>query len=205
MSDLVTTRLSLHAVAELLLAGPQFRQHRTIKLRVTPGGFGTVQPPEVRVNGTALVVADRSVSLDGRTVADLADQAGLATRPLDDVYTGGCGLTTEHLLSVDADATAEIAEAFRRGQEAMTALAPEAERVLWPEHFDLGISLDQVNYGLSAGDSYLPVPYAYVGPWTPGEFTGAFWNAPFGAARPVDEIEDLVGFYAEGQSLTLAN
>jgi len=202
MSDLATTRLSLHAVAELVLVGPQFHQCGTIKLRVTPGGFGTVQAPEVRVAGTALVVADRSVSLDGRTVADLADEAGLATRPLDDVYTGGCGLTAKHLLSVDEDAAAEISEAFRRGDEAMAALAPTAERVLWPEHFDLGISLDQVNYGLSPGDSYLPIPYAYVGPWTPSDFTGAFWNAPFGAARPVREIEDLVGFYAEGQSLT---
>jgi hypothetical protein len=202
MSDLVTTRLSLHAVAELVLAGPQYQQCGTIKLRVTPDGFGTVRTPELRVAGTTLVAADRSVPLDGRTVADLAEEAGLTPRPLDDVYSGGCGLTAEHLLSVGEAATAEIAEAFRRGDEAMAGLAPEAERVLWPEHFDLGIVLGRVNYGLSPGDTDLPVPYAYVGPWTPEEFTGTFWNTPFGAARPVTEIEDLAGFYAEGRSLT---
>ncbi len=204
MSDLVTTRLSLHAVAELVLAGPQFQQCGTIKLRVLPDGFGTVQAPEVRVAGTVLVSPDRSVSLDGRTVADVAEEAGLAVRPLDDVYPGGCGLTAEHRVSINEAAAAEIAEAFRRGEEALAALAPDAERVLWPEHFDLGISLDQVNYGISPGDSYLPVPYAYVGPWTPSELTGAFWNAPFGAARPVREIDDLVAYFTEGQSLTRA-
>ncbi len=204
MTDLETTRLSLHAVAELVLAGPQFQQCGTIRLRVLRDGFGTILAPEVRVKGTMLAVAERSVSLDGRTVADVAHEAGLTPRPLDDVYQGGCGLGAEHVLSVDAAAATEISDAFRSGDQAMAALAPEAERVLWPEHFDLGISLDEVNYGLSPGDSYLPVPYAYVGPWTPGDFTGDFWNAPFGAARPVREIDDLVAFYAQGQALTRA-
>jgi hypothetical protein len=55
--------------------------------------------------------------------------------------------------------------------------------VLWPEHFDLGLTLDEVNYGISPGDGFLGEPYAYAGPWKPRQ--GAFWNAPFGAARPV--------------------
>lgn len=37
MSDLRATRLSLHAVAELLLAGPQLRTRATIQLRPTRG------------------------------------------------------------------------------------------------------------------------------------------------------------------------
>jgi len=74
--------------------------------------------------------------------------------------------------------------------------------VLWPEHFDLAISLDQVNYGVSPGDTHLAVPYAYVGPWSPTEFVGPFWNTSFGAAHPLTEIDDLGSFFAEGRLLT---
>jgi hypothetical protein len=50
--------------------------------------------------------------------------------------------------------------------------------VLWPEHFDIGISVDEVNYGVSPGDVHIPEPYAYVGPWHPR--VGTFWNTGFG-------------------------
>jgi hypothetical protein len=202
MSDLETTRLSLHAVAELVLAGPQYLLSGTIKLRPVPGGFGTVRHPDARVRGTSLVAGGWTVPLDGSTAADLAAAAGLVARPLVDVYGGGCGLTAEHPLRVDPAGAAEIAEAFRRGDESLAELDPDAERVLWPEHFDVGISVDRVNYGVSPGDSYLAVPYAYVGPWSPTDFTGRFWNTPFGAARRLSEVDDLYAFFAEGRALT---
>ena len=144
----------------------------------------------------------REVTLHGRSVADVADEAGLTPRPLDDIYSGGCGLTTDHVLTVDADAAAEIAEAFRRGDEALAAIAPDAKRVLWPEHFDLGITVDEVNFGVSPGDSFLAVPYAYVGPWQREAYSGDFWNAPFGSARPLGEVADLAAYFAEGAALT---
>lgn len=204
MPDLETTRLSLHAVAELVLAGPQFAECHTINLRASPGGFATVGTPQARVEGTSLVTADGTVPLNGRTVADISAEVGLSPRSLRDVYSGGCGLTDNYHLSVEESAAAEIAEAFRRGDDALAALASEAERVLWPEHFDLAISLNEVNYGVSPGDSTIPVPYAYVGPWTPTDFTGPFWNAPFGAAYPLSELADLLGFFAEGKALSSA-
>jgi hypothetical protein len=74
--------------------------------------------------------------------------------------------------------------------------------VLWPEHFDIAITLDQVNYGVSAGDEYLAEPCAYVGPWQPRQ--GLFWNAPFGAARPLAQLPDaeaIVQFFTDGQEL----
>jgi len=71
--------------------------------------------------------------------------------------------------------------------------------VLWPEHFDLGISLDEVNDGVSPGDSFLGVPYAYVGPWSPGDVAGPFWNAPFGVAQPRGEIPTCTRFFTEGR------
>lgn len=204
MSDLETTRLSLHAVAELVLAGPQFEGGHSIKLRASPGGFATVATPQARVEGTSVVTSGGSVAMDGRTVAEVAAEVGLSPRSLQDVYSGGCGLTQEHRLSVGEPAAAEIAEAFRRGDDALAALAPEAERVLWPEHFDVAISLEQVNYGVSAGDATIPVPYAYVGPWTPGDLTDPFWNAPFGAAHPLSDLADVLGFFATGRALCVA-
>lgn len=42
---LSATRLSLPAVAEQLLAGPQHRTQGTIRLHITPGGFGQVAGP----------------------------------------------------------------------------------------------------------------------------------------------------------------
>jgi len=201
MSDLETTRLSLHAIAELLLAGPQHEQGGSIRLRVAPGGFATVATPAVRVEGTALVVDAGRVPLTGRTVAEVAAEAGLTAHSLDDVYSGGVGLGAQHVLQVDEAHATEIAEGFRVGEEALAAFAPGVERVLWPEHFDLAISLDSVNYGVSPGDGHLGVPYAYVGPWSPAQVAGPFWNAPFGAARPLSEIDDLLAFFDRGRAL----
>ena len=49
------TRRSLHGVAELVLAGPQYAASQSIRLCVTPGGFGTVTTPDLRVEGLELV------------------------------------------------------------------------------------------------------------------------------------------------------
>ena len=70
---------------------------------------------------------------------------------------------------MDAAAAAELAAWFARGEAGLRAFAPEAEPLLWPEHFDLGIAVDEVNYGISPGDTGQPSPYAYVGPWTKRE------------------------------------
>ena len=72
--------------------------------------------------------------------------------------------------------------------------------ILWPEHFDVGITLGEVNYGLSPGDSGHDLPYAYVGPWTPR--AGDFWNEPFGASRPLADLGDaraVLEFFRAGQ------
>src|SRR5687768_16322354 len=72
----IASRRSLHAVAELLLAGPQYREHGTIRLRVTPGGFGQVAGP-LRVERAELVSHDGGrVALRG-TVTDLAAAMGI--------------------------------------------------------------------------------------------------------------------------------
>ncbi len=202
MSDLVATRRSLHALAELVLAGPQHALTGRIVLTVKPEGFGTILEPELTVSGTELVTSDgRRIPLDGRTVAAVAQDADVVPHSLGDVYSEGPGLDDDHLLTIDANAAAEICDALSRGDAALAAFAPDTTRSLWPEHFDVGISRNEANYGVSPGDGFLEVPYAYVGPWSRDGLSGPFWNAPFGAARPISEIDDLVAYFAEGEAL----
>lgn len=202
MADLVTTRRSLHAVAELLLAGPQYAESGTIKLTVSQDGFSTAREPVAAVVGDRLRFAGQEVTLDGRTVVEVAAAVGLVPHLLADVYSDGCGADASHRLAVDPAAAAQIHAAFRAGEDALAVFAPEHERVLWPEHFDLGVTVDRVNYGISPGDGFLEVPYAYVGPWSLEGRADSFWNAPFGAARPLEAIADLPAFFSEGRDRT---
>ena len=197
-ATLITTRRSLHAVGELVLAGPQHAQTGEISLRALPGGFGTAHTPDLRVEGTDVVGAEATVGITGLTPAALGRALGVEARGLADLYPDGSGIGLDDVLEVDPDAAARVAAAFAAGDEALRALAPDETPILWPEHFDIGITVGQVNYGVSAGDSYLAVPYAYVGPWSVP--TGDdFWNAPFGRALPVEEIEDLLAFFTDGR------
>jgi hypothetical protein len=192
------SRRSLHGVAELLLAGPQYDESHDIRLRATDGGFGTVAAPDARVDGVELVVGGSRYPLDG-TIAEIATRAGLTPRVLTDVYAEGSGVGIDDVVSVDADVAADIAGAYARGDAAMRAFSAAEEPVLWPEHFDIGISVDEVNYGVSPGDSHVAEPYAYVGPWT--RRSGSFWNMPFGAVLPMRELPDVAAveaFFREG-------
>ena len=199
---LVATRRSLHAVAEQLLAGPQYRERGTIRLRITPGGFAQLTGPW-RVEGAELVGALDTgpvrVPLTG-TVAEVAAAAGIEPGVPEGLYPDHADLGADGGLAVDTDALSLLAGWFERGDAGLRAFAPDVEPVLWPEHFDLGITVGEVNYGVSPGDANEPEPYAYIGPWTPR--TGGFWNAPFGAIRAMDEVsavDDLVEFFAEGR------
>jgi hypothetical protein len=192
------TRRSLHGIAELVLAGPQYATHRTIRLQVTPGGFGTVSGPAVHVEDLDLVTTTRRVRLDG-TFRALARAAGLEPRALRDVYADSCGVGEGDPIVIDHEAARMIFESFALGDAALRAFAADQQPVLWPEHFDLGITLEAVNYGVSPGDSHQPAPYAYIGPWAPRD--GDFWNASFGATRSLTEIGDvssLTRFFQEG-------
>jgi len=185
---LATTRRSLHAVAELVLAGPQYHRSGTIRLRTSPGGFATVTAPEVRVDGTHLVVDDRPVPIDGHTCAQLAAAAGWPPQPLREVYHDAVDVAPDELLSVDPTAAGWLARCWSAGQQALRALVPTQTPVLWPEHFDIAVRAEDTNFGVSPGDSHIAEPYAYVGPPTPQR--GGFWNQPFGAARLMHDLND---------------
>ena len=73
---------------------------------------------------------------------------------------------------------------------------------LWPEHFDLAVTLDEVNYGGSPGDDEHPLPYLYVGPWTLPTDGDPFWNEPFGAsttAGPALDPATALTFFTDGR------
>jgi hypothetical protein len=206
------TRASLHGVAELLMAGPQRRANRSIQLVVTDGGFSTGELPgppwRIALRGDEIVLGideQRSIPLRG-TFAELADAIGVTAEPPVNSYRPASGRQPSDALDVDPVAAQTLVTALKLGDEACRALAaahsPDAPPapVLWPEHFDVGITLDAVNYGVSPGDSSLLAPYAYVGPHAPP--TGDFWNQPYGAARPMTQFADahaVLAFFDEGR------
>jgi hypothetical protein len=193
--DLTQTRISLHAIAELLLAGPQYDACADIRLRVTPGGIGTVGVPDLRLERFELVSPTGRHPLSG-TYAAAAAALGVTPRRLGDVYADTVDVELGDEITADPAHVAVLLEAFARGDAGLRAFAASEEPVLWPEHFDIGISIGEVNYGVSPGDAVIPVPYAYVGPWTRRQ--GEFWNHDFGAAQPLTELDDLAAFFAEG-------
>src|SRR4051812_13768517 len=187
-ATLVATRRSLHAVAELVLAGPQYDSHRTIRLRVVPDGFAPVAGPDLRVDGVELVSPDRRLDIAGHSCAELADASGVAVRALCDLYADATTVDPTEILQLDPAATAWLARCWSAGDAALQRLYPAARPILWPEHFDVGIRVRETNYGVSPGDATIGEPYAYVGPSTPPP--GAFWNQPFGAARLMRDLDD---------------
>jgi hypothetical protein len=202
MTDQTQTRRALHGVAELVMAGPEYRTSKTIRLRVTSSGFGTLADPALRVEDGNLICARGSVPINGHSCAELGEQAQVDIGPPADLYQDGSGVSPREKLAIDAAVASLIVVGFETGAEALRRFAPDTRAVLWPEHFDVSTTVDEVTYGVSAGDSYLGEPYAYVS-------TGAgrqdpFFNAPFGAARPLRELgspDDVVGYFTEGQDL----
>jgi hypothetical protein len=209
---LVHTRESLHRVAEHVLAAARMRTIGEFGLLPRPGGFGT--PPfrddrVIAVEGTDLVVTGGGASERAplTTVRAAADLVG--TEP--GFPAAGETATTlepDAPLAVDPAAARVIADWFALGEQALRRLSIEvaaeapSEVVLFPEHFDLGVTAGGVNYGASPGDGDIPLPYVYVGPHAEPP-AGDFWNAPFGAYRSVEQIgtvDEAVAFFLEGHA-----
>lgn len=183
----VNTRRQLRGIAESFIAGPQHRSAGTIRLAVRPDGFTGVSIP-VAVRGTELVWGDAGAPLTG-AVGALAAATGLDVGPPDGVYEVVDPLRFDTVLEVDGEAAELVHRSLYAGGFALTSVLPQGHPVLWPEHFDVAVTEDEVNYGVSPGDDFHPLPYAYVGPWT--SRIGEFWNAPFGAFKALDPSHDV--------------
>jgi hypothetical protein len=199
-ADYATTRHSLHGVAELVLAGPRYDAGGSMRLRAGADGIRAWENPLLLLTAGEVVAGQTRVPLAGSSYADVAAALGLAAHPLDDVYHDGPHVSPAETITLEPAHAQTLLDALARGDQALRSFAPDSEPVLWPEHFDVAITLDAVNYGVSPGDGYLERPYAYVGPHQ--QLTGDFWNAPFGAAHPLEELadsEELVGFFRRGR------
>jgi hypothetical protein len=186
----VATRRQLRAVAESLIAGPQYRASGTIRLAVRPGGFTGVTIP-LSVQGTELVWPNARTALAG-TAQALAESAGVDLGPPDGVYPIVDPLSPDTVIDLDPAAADFVYRSHYAGGHAIKQVLPEQHPVLWPEHFDVAATEGEVNFGVSAGDDFHPMPYAYVGPWNVSDLSaGDFWNAPFGALTPLDPAHDM--------------
>ena len=202
--DLTRTRTALHGVAELLLAGPQYAESSTIRLRVVPGGIATVAEPDLRLEGgrargRARPAPARGHLRRGRAAAgvDAPPARRRLPRPVP---------TSPSTDEVDPDPEPpRCSTRFAVGDAALRAFAPDEEPVFWPEHLDVGDLPRRGQLRRLAGRHHLSEPYAYVGPWTAR--TGEFWNHSFGAARPMSALggaDAVVGFFREGARLAAA-
>ncbi len=209
---------SLHAVAEHVLAAALHQATGRIGLRTTPGGFGTPTfthdgvERQVRVEGVDLVVVE-----DGEarrtpllTIGQAAGVVGIEAGAPASVYPPTTPLEAAAPLNVDPEAASVVYEWFHltgaaldQLRDAHAALQPPVAQ-LWPEHFDLAIVMDDVNYGGSPGDELHRLPYAYVGPWDDEHLDDGYWNEPFGASLPLSAVQsaaDLVTFFERGFEL----
>jgi hypothetical protein len=165
------TVAALHRVAEQVVA-PARKPDNEIALTATPGGFGT--PPfqhdgveqQVRVEGAELV---RDAGGEQRRAPLTSLKAARGAVP--DLVPAALG---DEPLGVDPDAAARLADWYAFGASILRELG--GTPTLWPEHFDIAIELDEVNYGFSPGDEQHAEPYAYVGPWT-AQVEGDLWQA----------------------------
>lgn len=186
-ANYVVTRRQLRGVAESLIAGPQYRSSGTIRLAVRPDGFAAVTIP-VAVHDTELILPNDAVPLEG-PMSSIAEATGIVAGPPEGVYDIVDALDPDTDLRLNAEAAEWVNRSHYAGGYALKSFLPDCHPVLWPEHFDVAVTEEDVNYGVSAGDEQHPMPYAYVGPWRVPP--GSFWNAPFGALRPLDRNTDV--------------
>jgi hypothetical protein len=203
---LAATRRRLHGIGESLMAGPQRRAGGRFTLRVTPGGFATTGSPALRVDGTEIVVDEsRRVAIAG-TFADLADALGVEFGPPPDAYPDGSTAGAADETSLDTVSARLILDWYLIADAALRVLAPRQTPILWPEHFDVAILLEDSSYGASPGDGFHATPYAYVSSANHGD--SDFWNAPFGAIRShrqIHGIDDLVTFWSTAQDQLMSH
>ncbi len=220
-AHLAMTRAGWHRVAEHVLASALYQATGKIGLVPSPGGFRT--PPFgadgrfLAVDGTELVVTggDGTKRTPLTTIRAAAEFAGITPGASAEVYQPATPLDLDEPLMIESGAARLLAEWYGLGAQAMSRLAAEipgdkpSAAVLWPEHFDLGMTAAAINYGASPGDDRVADPYLYVGPHDgppPGD--PAFWNVPFGAARTFRQIgtaAEAAAFFRDGRARVLVH
>lgn len=196
-----TSRAALQSVAEHILSAERYQRMARIGLSASPGGFTN---GELRVEGIELVAPNGRWPLT--TLGALARAARVTPGAPRSVYSPTTPLDLDAPITVDPESARIIAEWFALADAALRALSVDltdaTEPTLWPEHFDLAISAENINFGASPGDGHNPAPYLYVGPWEgrPAE-CDPFWNEQFGASLSYEQAasaSDALAFWREG-------
>lgn len=214
---LVTTRRALHQVAEHVLSAARKRATGH-EIALVPGEGGVRTPPLPDGRVIALIDGDIAVIDDTRV-----RRAPLTTTRAAAKFVGtepgfpwtkdppGTESTPDAPLVVHLNEARLLADWFALGEAALRelaaqlALGAEPAPQIYPEHFDLAITVAEVNYGASPGDDAIAIPYLYVGPFAaPPAGDEQFWNAPFGAYTTISEVGTAaaaVAFFLRGHEL----
>jgi hypothetical protein len=220
----VETREALRRLAVFVLSPARRAVTGRIGLLPTTDGFGTPvfgDDEQLRVEGGSLY---RRIgpTADSEPITSLSAAAAFAGVTLS--ADPGVGHDIPALgdpdapLPVSPDAALVLGAWYAFSGAVLEALRAElggqghesSAVQLWPEHFDLGCSIEGVNFGCSPGDGYSPDPYVYAGPWDTDGLEGGFWNAPFGAVLRYeallgadDQREAALSFLRRGGELAL--
>ncbi len=205
MTLLVETRVAMHQLARFVLAAELEGTTELVTLRVTPGGFG--QPERVvdgvqrrvRVDGAQLVIqhGEQELWMPITTLRAAADAAAVVLG--DDVPS------PDAPLPVDQAQAARLGRFFALVDTALAELrrrhASDGPTIvqLFPHHFDLAITLNEVNVGGSPGDDDHDRPYLYIGPWSLSPHEA--WNESWGASLTCSEhmtANEAVAFFESG-------
>jgi hypothetical protein len=198
------TRDALHGLAEQVVSAAYFHVTTHIGLRPTPRGFGTPVFGDhecLRVDTNALV-HERGGETRRHQLTTLRAASAFVGIPLGapTVFTPQIAVDPEAPLTVDRDDALALADWYALGAALLNDLKaanPEvssSDAHLWPEHFDLACELGDADagtratYGASPGDSTIPEPYLYVGPWDESRRTGLLGSYPFGGACTYAEL-----------------
>jgi len=166
-ASLAATRAGWHRVAEHIRAAALYRATGQIGLVPSPGGFRTpsfgTDAGFLAVDGTKLVVgggaSTRRTPLS--TVRAAAEFAGITPGAPAGVYEPATPLDLDAPLLIEPGAARLLAQWYGLGAQALSRLAADipgdqpTAPVLWPEHFDVGITAAAINYGASPGDGHI--------------------------------------------------
>lgn len=190
------TREALHAVAEHVLAGARYRATGRIGLRPTPGGFGT--PPygdgEVLRVAECTLVYSRPGEERRAPITTLHAAAAFVGVPLGapPVYEAATAFGPDVPLPLDPRAALTLARwyAFATGvlEELHKEYPDSSALTLWPEHFDLALTIGAATFGASPGDRFIDEPYLYASPGDDDHRAGVFATYPWGAAMTYTEL-----------------
>jgi hypothetical protein len=195
------TRLSLHRLAEHVLAASVYRETGRTDLRPCPGGIST--PPFGPDNRTIAVelgtLVARSTGSERRawvgTLRAAGGFVGMEPGAPGGAYAATTSCRLDAPLTLETSAMQVLADWYMFGQLALARVAatlidePSTEAVVRPQGLDLTMRVGRVDVGFSPGDELFDQPYAYVG------------HGPSGTVRAMNELSSVdaaVEFLLEG-------